>query len=100
AGEQHVLGSLEARAAAALDQCDEDRVDLALKRLQARDILGILRQERIQHRLVLARRIKPPLDADSLEQVLKTETAADHADRAKDRGRIAEYLVARAGDHV
>ena len=38
AGEQHVLGSLEARAAAALDQCDEDGVDLALKRLQARHV--------------------------------------------------------------
>src|SRR6185369_10995106 len=100
AGEQYVLGSLEPRTAAAFDQRDEDGVDLALNRLEARHVIGIFGQERIQHRLVLARRIKPPFDADSLDQVLKAETAADHADRAEDRGRIAKNLVAGAGDHV
>ena len=75
-------------------------MDLALKRLQARDIVAVLRQERIEHRFVLARRIKPALDPDLLDQFLEPEGAADHADRAQDRRRIAEDLVASAGDHV
>ena len=49
---------------------------------------------------MLARRIKPALDPDLLDQFLETEGAADHADRAQDRRRIAENLVARAGEHV
>ncbi|KTT88509.1 hypothetical protein NS44R_15105, partial [Mammaliicoccus sciuri] len=34
------------------------------------------------------------------DRLLEAEAAADHADRAEDRGRIAIDLVARAGDHV
>ena len=66
----------------------------------ARDVVGVFREERIEHRLVLARGIEPALDADLLDQLLKSERAADHADRAQDRRRIAEDLIARAGDHV
>ena len=70
AGEQEIVGALQPRAAALLHQRDEDRVDLALDRLQPRDVVGVFRQERIEHRLVLARRIEPALDADLLDQLL------------------------------
>ena len=59
-------------------------MDLALDRLDARNIVRVFRQEWIEHPFVLARRIQPPLDADPFDQVLKSEGAADHADRAHD----------------
>jgi len=37
-----------------------------LQRFDARDVIGVFRQEGIEHRLVRARRIQPPLDADLL----------------------------------
>ena len=76
------------------------RVDVLLDRLEARDVLGVLGQERIEHRLVGAGRIDAPLDADLLDQLGKAERRADHADRADDRGRVGDDLVGRAGDHV
>ena len=69
-------------------------------RLQPLHVLGLLRQERIEHRLVLARGVEPPLDADLLDQLVEAERAADHADRADDGGCIGDDLVGRAGDHV
>ena len=95
-----MVGALQPAAPALFDQRDEDAVDLALKRFHARDVFRVFRQERIQHRLVLAGGIEPALDADPFDQLLKSEGAADHADRAQDRGRIAENLVARTRDHI
>ena len=75
-------------------------MDFALQRLQPLDVLRLLRQERIEHRLVLAGGVEPPLDADLLDQLVEAERRADHADRADDRGGIGDDLVGRAGDHV
>ena len=83
-----------------LHEVDEDGVDFLLYCFQPRNIVGILRQKRIEHRLVLACGVKPPLDADLLDQFLKAERAADYADRSEDRRWIAVYLVAGAGDHI
>ena len=79
---------------------DEALVDVPLHRLEPLHVLRVLRQERVEHRLVLARRIEPPLDAELVHQPDEAEGAADHPDRADDRGRIADDLVAGAGDHV
>ena len=75
-------------------------MDLALDRLQLRHVIRIFGEEWIEHRLVRASRVKAPLDAEPFDRLLETEAAADHPDRAEDRGRIANNLVARAGDHV
>ena len=49
---------------------------------------------------MLARGVKAPLDAKPLDQLVEAERAANHADRAEDRGRIADDLVGGASDHV
>ena len=83
-----VFTAVELAAAARLHQIDEARVDFPLDRLEPRHVLGLLRQERIEHRLVLAGGVEPPLDADLLDQLGEAERAADHADRTDDRGRV------------
>src|SRR5262249_6701087 len=84
-GEQNVLAALEPAAATLLHQRDKDRMDLVLKRLDARNVVGIFRLEWIEHRLVLAGGIEPALDANLLDQFLKAEGAANDADRSQDR---------------
>src|SRR5215469_17449537 len=64
AREQGIFRARQARAAAPLDEADEGLVDLALERLEVRDVVRVLRQEWIEHHLLLARRIDPPLDAE------------------------------------
>src|ERR1700704_5144492 len=44
AREQGIFGPREARPPARLDEPDEGLVDLALDRLEARDVVGVLRQ--------------------------------------------------------
>ena len=101
AGEQVVFAAVELAAAPRLHQLDEALVDSSLDRLQALDVLRVFRQERIEHRLVdrptCRCRRSTPIFSISL---VKAERAADHADRADDRGRIGDDLVGRAGDHV
>src|SRR4051794_35511233 len=99
-GEQGSFWALEPRATASLDQVDEALVDLTLHRLELLNVLWVLRQERVEHGLVLAGRIEPALDAELVHELGKTERAADHADGTDDRGRIANDLVRGAGDHV
>src|SRR5207245_2666406 len=100
AGEQGLFGTLEPRSAAALDQRDELLVDFLLQRLEAVDVLRILRKERIEHGLVLAGNIKPALYSEFVHQLGKAEGTPDDSDRADDRGGIAEDLVGGASDHV
>ena len=88
-------GPCQLGAAARFDQRDKVFVNFSLQFLQPFDVVGILRQERIEHRLVVARRIEPPLDADLRDQLVEAERAADHADRADDRMRIGDDLVGR-----
>ena len=95
AGEHGFFWALESRSTASLHEFNEIRVDLLLHRLEPRDVLRVLRQERVEHRLVLARRIEPPLDAELVHEPDEAERAADHSDRADDRGRIADDLVTR-----
>src|SRR5262249_39928123 len=78
-GKQGRIGAGELGAAASPDQSDEHVVDLALDRLQAFHILWLLRQEGIQHGLVLARRIETPLHADLVEQAVESQRPAHHA---------------------
>ncbi len=71
-----------------------------LQRLEPVHVVGILGRERIEHRLVLARRVKASLDAELVHQPREAEGTADDPDGTDDRGRIADDLVAGAGDHV
>jgi hypothetical protein len=64
------------------------------------DVFRFLRKEWIEHRLVIAGRIKPPLDANLLHQVVKPKRRADHPDRSDDRELVTDDLVGRAGQHV
>src|SRR5262249_43385580 len=100
AGEQGFFWTLEPRPAAALHELDEALVDVALQRLEPLHVLGILRKEWVEHGLVLAGNIKPAFDTEPVHQLGKTERATDDADRADDRGRIAENLVGGASDHI
>ena len=45
-------------------------------------------------------RVDAPLDADLAHQLDEAEAGGDDADRADDRGRVDDDLVAGAGDHV
>ena len=100
AGKQGFFRTGQLRRPALLHQVDEGIVDFALDRLKPFDVLGLLRQERIEHDLVLAGGVDPPLDPELLDRLVEAERGADHADRPDDRGRIADDLVGRAGDHV
>ena len=57
-----VLG--EHVAAAGADEVDEEVVHLLLDRLQARHVLRLLRLERVEDDLGVARRVDAPLDAE------------------------------------
>ena len=46
---------------------------LALEGLQALDVLRVLGPERIEHRLVAAGGVHPPLDAEPLDQAVEAE---------------------------
>src|SRR5262249_58243223 len=99
-GEQGFFWTLEPRAAAAFHEADEVLVDVPLQRLEPLHVLRVLRQERVEHSLVLARNIEPAIDAELLHQLGKAERGADDPDGADDRGRIAEDFVRDTGDHV
>ena len=49
---------------------------------------------------MLAGRGDAPRDAELLDRLVKSEGRADHADRADDRGLIADDLIGGAGNHV
>src|SRR5262249_13321843 len=61
-GEQGFFWTLEPRAAAALHQADKVLVDVPLQRLEPLHVLRVLRQERVEHSLVLAGNIEPAID--------------------------------------
>ena len=63
---------------------DEGLVDRGLQGLQAVDILGLLRQERVGKAFRPARRDHAPLDPLPGHQFGKAEAGEDHADRADD----------------
>ena len=92
--------ALELGAAALAHPVLEAVVDLGLQPLQALDVLGILVAKRIEHRLLVARGMDTPLDAEACDQVLEAEARRDHADRADDRGGIGDDLVGGAGEPV
>src|ERR1700685_3274029 len=71
AGEQVVFWADELAAAARFHQRDETVVDFPLQLFQPRDVVGVLRQERIEHRFVLARRIDAALDAILRDQLVE-----------------------------
>src|SRR5580704_3694785 len=56
-----------------LDERDEALVDLVLHGFEPLHVVRLLRQERVEHHLVLARRVKPPLDANALDQFVQAE---------------------------
>src|SRR6476661_7340596 len=77
AGEQRLVGALEARAAPLLDQRDEALVDVLLDGLEAFDVLRLLGLERVEHHLALARAVDAPLDAEPVHQLGEAEGTAD-----------------------
>src|SRR5215813_14527383 len=83
-GEQGFFWTLEPRAPTALHQANEVFMDFPLQRLEPLDVFRVLRQERVEHGLVLARHIEPALDAELLHQLGKAERAPDHSDGAED----------------
>src|SRR5262249_35502009 len=84
AREQVGFGARQPGTTALLHQRDEIVVNFALDRLEPLHVLRFLRQERIEHRLALARGVEAALDADLLDQPGEAERAADHADRSHD----------------
>ena len=54
AGKENIVSALQPCAAALLDQGNEDGMDFVLKRFHPSDVIGVFRQERIEHRLVRA----------------------------------------------
>src|SRR5262245_6468858 len=99
-GEHVIFGAGEPRSPALLHQRNEILVNLVLHRFEPRHVLRLLRQEPIEHRLAVARRVEPPLDAYLLHQPGEAEGAADYADRAHDGRGVADDLIGGAGDHV
>ena len=63
AGEELAVDVVEAGAPAGLHVLDEETVEVELERLQAGDVLGLLGQEGVEDRLVVARGVEAPLDA-------------------------------------
>src|SRR4029453_10998070 len=84
------VGSVQPRPAALLYQRNEIFMDILLDRLQPLYVLGLLRKERIEHRLLVAGGIEPPLDAALLHQPVKAERGADHTNRADDREFVTD----------
>ena len=64
------------------------------------DVLGLLREERVEARLGRARRVQPPLHAEPLDQAVEPETLADHPDRPDERRGVRVDLVGRTGEPV
>src|SRR4051812_871031 len=100
AGEERVPIAFEPPGPAALDERHEHRVDLRLDALEARDVLRPFRAERVEHRLAGACGMEAALDAEAVEQLVEAEACRDDADRADERGRVGENLVAGAGEHI
>ena len=63
-------------------------------------LLGLLRLERIEERLVLAGGIDAPLDTELLHGADETEAGRRHADGADQAGLVGVDLVGGAGDVV
>src|SRR3712207_9517183 len=70
------------------DELDEGLVDAGLDAPDLRDILRVLRAERVEHRLARAGRIDAALDAVAGDQVLKAETGEDHPNRDRKSTRL------------
>src|SRR4029450_11336838 len=82
AGEQVSLGTCETGPTALLHQRDEVIMDLTLDQPEPLDLISLFRQERIEHRLALARRIDAALDAEFLQEPWKSERDAEASDLA------------------
>ena len=55
---------------------------------------GFFRQKRVEQGFALPGGVEAPLDAEPLDQLVEAEARADDADRAEERGLLAEDLVA------
>ena len=75
-------------------------VHVSLQRLDALDVFGLLRQERIERVLALARGVDAALDADAADQLVHAERRGDDPDRAHDRARIGIDLIARKREQI
>src|SRR5207249_4535920 len=73
-GEQGFFWAVEL-APSRLHEPDEVLMDILLQRLEPLDILGLFRQERIEHRLALTGSIEPPLDAQFVQQSVEAKRA-------------------------
>src|SRR5829696_1375423 len=100
AGEERVPLALEPPGPAALDERHEHRVDLRLDAFEAGDVLRPFRAERVEHRLAGPGRMEAALDAEAVQELVEAEPRRDDADRADERGRVGENLVAGAGQHI
>src|SRR5260221_6895251 len=92
-GKHGIFRAREPFAPALADKPDEQAVDVLLDRLEARHVVLILGEERVQRRFVLARRVDAPFDAELLDRFRKPEGRADHADRSHDRSRVDRKSV-------
>src|SRR3990170_173734 len=68
AGEQRLVGALEALAAALLHQIDKSRVNFLLQYLEPLHVLGPLGLERVEDHLAFAGRVHAPLDTVFLDE--------------------------------
>ena len=98
--EQGRFLALQPVATPFLHQGNKSLVNILLDRLQAPHVVGIFRQEGIEHDLAFARGIHTAFDAELLDRLVEAEGGAHDADGTEDRGSIAEDFIGRAGDHV
>jgi hypothetical protein len=75
-------------------------VQLVLQPAQPLDVLGLLREERVEARLGRARRVQPPLHAEPLDEAVEPETLADNPDGPDQGGGVRVDLVGRTGEPV
>src|SRR5215471_6244573 len=75
-------------------------MNVLLDRLDPFYVVRLFGKKGIKHRLAVSGRVKPPLDANFLHELVKTEGTADDADRTDDGKLIADDLVGRTGQHI
>lgn len=100
AGEQFLLRSGQAGAAAGAHHRLERLVHVGLEGLQMGDPVLPLRREGVEQHLLVAGGVEAPFDAVALDQPMQPEAGRHHADGADDGAFVGPDLVRRAGQPV
>lgn len=79
---------------------DEGGVDLKMKWFKKLDVIGILRMERIECKIVDERSIEKKIKKDIIKKLGKEERGRKEEDGEKDGGGVGDDLVERKRDNV